>query len=93
MSILIEFIAEIILTYLAYGTGKIFTQVFVPHIGIEPFDQQRSAPRWEWRGFSYVKGNRRFLYTESIQIVGLSVWIILALVVFAFWRWRATSAP
>ena len=93
MSILFEVIGQFIFEVLAYGTGKIFALVLVPHIGIEPFDQQRSAPRWKWRGFSYLKGDRRFLYTESIQLLGLGVWIIIALVVIAFSRWGVASAP
>ena len=93
MSILFELIGQFIFEVLAYGTGKIFALVFVPHIGIEPFDQQRSAPRWKWRGFSYLKGGRRFLYTESIQLLGLGVWIIMALVVIAFSGWGAAGAP
>ena len=93
MSILFELIGQFLIEVLAYGTGKIFALVLIPHIGIEPFDQQRSAPRWKWRGFSYLKGNRRFLYTESIQLLGLGVWIIMALVAFAFSRWGVASAP
>jgi hypothetical protein len=87
VSILFEVVGQFLFEVLAYGTGKICALVLVPHIGIEPFEQQRSAPRWKWRGFSYLKGGRRFLYTESIQLLGLGIWIIIALVVIAFSRW------
>ncbi len=84
---LFEVVGQFIFEVLAYGTGKIFALVLVPHIGIEPFEQQRSAPRWKWRGFSYLKGGRRFLYTESIQLLGLGVWIIIAFGAIVFSRW------
>ena len=92
MSILFEIIGQFIVEILAYGTGKFFALVFIPRIGIEPLEQQRSAPRWKWRGFSYLKGDRRFFYTESIQLLGMAVWILVALVVVAFFHWGVASA-
>ena len=91
MSMLFEVIGQFIFEVLAYGTGKIFALVFIPRLGIEPLERQRSAPRWKWRGFSYLKGDRRFLYTESIQLLGIVVWIFMALVVVVF-HWGVASA-
>lgn len=92
MSILFEIIGQFVFEVLAYGTGKLFALLFIPRMGIEPLEQQRSAPRWKWRGFSYLKGDRRFLFTESIQLLGIVTWIFIALVILAFFHWGAASA-
>jgi hypothetical protein len=83
MSALFELIAQILLEVVLYGTGKLFAQILVPHVGIEPFDRQRSAAGWKWRGFTYSKGNKRFFYTESIQMLGFVVWLVVGLMILA----------
>jgi len=92
MTALLEIVARALLEVLAYGTGKVFAQALVPHLGIEPFERQQSTPAWKWRGLTYAKGNRRFLYTESIQLLGLGVWLIVGLLVFAGLRWGPANA-
>lgn len=87
MTVLFELIAQFVFEVLAYGTGRAFAFLLVPRLGVEPIERQRSAPRWKWRGaFTYQIGNRRFLYTESIQLLGIGVWLVVGLVIFVMSR-------
>jgi len=51
--------------------------LFLPHLGIEPLSKQKSMPRWKWRGFTYMQSGRRYLYTESVQLLGLAIVMVL----------------
>jgi len=74
-----EIIAEGIFQVASYGLGKTMAVFFLPHLGIEPLEKQKSMPPWKWRGFTYEKSGRRFLYTESIQLLGLSIILLLGI--------------
>ena len=76
-----EIVAEGILQVAAYGLGRTLAAFFLPHLGIEPLEKQKSIPRCKWRGFTYEKSGRRFLYTESIQLLG---WAVLLFVGIGF---------
>jgi hypothetical protein len=82
MAALLEIIAEILFEVLLYGTGKVFARVLLPHLGIEPLERQRSTLAWKWLGFTSSKDNRRYLYTESIQVLGLLVWLFVGVMIF-----------
>jgi hypothetical protein len=77
-----EFIAQGIFEVLLYGTGKVVCMLFLPHLGIEPFEKQKPMPRFKWWAFTYVKNDRRFLHTESVQFVGLIFWVLISAWVF-----------
>jgi hypothetical protein len=63
-----------ILEAAAYFVGKAVAFVFLPHLGVESLHQQKSMPfSWTSRNFTYRKDGRRFLYTESIQLIGAAV--------------------
>jgi hypothetical protein len=51
----------------------------LPHLAIEPLEKQKSMSRFKWVPFTYTKDNRRFLYTESVQVIGLAFWVIVGL--------------
>ena len=72
-----EIVAEGIFGVAIYGIGKAMAIFFLPRLGIEPIEKQKSMPPWKWRGFTYEKSGRRFLYTESIQLLGLSILVII----------------
>ena len=67
-----KLILEAILQVIAYWLGRSVAMLIMPTIGIEPFHKQQQEPRWNWRGFTYMKSGKRFLYTESIQLLGLA---------------------
>lgn len=74
-----EIIAEGIFQVAIYGIGKGMAMFFLPHLGIEPLEKQKSMPPWKWRGFTYEKSGRRFLYTESLQLLGFVVLFLVGI--------------
>jgi hypothetical protein len=70
-------IVEVILEGLAYGIGRAVTAVFLPHLRVEPFAKQKSASGWKWRGFTYKRGSHRYLFIESIQLIGVATLLLL----------------
>jgi hypothetical protein len=63
----------------AYVVGKAVAFAFLPHLGIEPLQHQKSMPfSWASRNLTYRKDGRRFLYTESIQLIGTAVLLTCA---------------
>ena len=72
-----DIIGEVILEGLAYGVGRPVVAVFLPHLRVEPIAKQKSASGWKWRGFTYKRGSHRYLYIESIQLIGLATLLLL----------------
>lgn len=74
-----EIIFQGVFEVACYGVGKMMAIIFLPHIGIEPLEKQKAMPPWKWRGLTYEKSGKRFLYTESLQLLGLAMLIILGI--------------
>ena len=74
---LMDIIGEASLEGLAYGVGRAVVAMFLPHLSVEPFVKQKSASGWKWRGFTYKRGSHRYLYIESIQLIGLAALLLL----------------
>jgi hypothetical protein len=72
-----EIVAGGIFEAICYSLGRAVAIFFLPHLGIEPFEKQKSMPPWKWRGFTYEKSGRRYLYTESIQSLGLVILLVV----------------
>jgi hypothetical protein len=83
-----EFVARLVLELISYPLGLACASVLLPWVSVEPLNKQKQAPRWKWRGFTYKRGNRTFLYTESVQLLGV-VTILLAATIFALARHAA----
>ena len=85
-----ELLLEGVLWGLFYAVGKVVAQVFLPHLAIEPFTKQRSAPQsaigYRWQGLTYTKGKQRFLYTESIAGIGAVFILLVGLALWAMVR-------
>jgi hypothetical protein len=82
---MVEFITRLILELISYPLGRACAAVLFPWLGVEPLHKQKQAPPWKWRGFTYKRGNRAFLYTESVQGLGVMV-MLLAATIFAVVR-------
>jgi hypothetical protein len=80
MAFVFEIIGQFLFESLAYGVGKAVAVVFLPHLKIAPLQKQKSMPPWKWRAFAYERGSHRYLYTESIQLLGLRALILIGLV-------------
>ena len=72
-----ELLFQIVFEVSAYFIGKGFLKVFIPHIGIEKLEKQKSVPKWKWKGFVYEKGSKQYFYTEAIQLIGLLLIIFI----------------
>ena len=77
MAFLIELLLQFFLEVVAYKTGRVAAPVLLPGTRVEPMHRRAAVPRWNWCGFTYAKGKHRYLYTESIQVLGIGVWIVL----------------
>jgi tetrahydromethanopterin S-methyltransferase subunit F len=44
----------------------------------------RGSPQrpWKWQGWSFARNGRRYFYIESVQVAGLLVLVVLAILVF-----------
>jgi hypothetical protein len=80
VSFIFELIGQFLFQSLAYGVGKVIAAVFLPNLKIEPLQKQESMPPWKLRGFTYERGSQRYLYTESIQLLGICTLVLVALV-------------
>ena len=70
-------LAEIVFEILAYCAGKAVATVLLPHLKIDTLSKQQSEPQGRWWAFTYVRGGHRYLYTKSIQAIGV-VTLLLA---------------
>jgi len=72
MSAALELLFELVFEIVAYGVGRAVLMVFAPHVGVET--QTKSPDRsWSWRGWSFIRDGKRYLYIESVQLIGLAV--------------------
>ncbi|MBB6096443.1 multidrug transporter EmrE-like cation transporter [Povalibacter uvarum] len=86
MAAVLEVVAQFIFEVLAYGIGKIVAAMFLPHLKIEPLRMQKSIAPWKWRGFTYKRGSGRFLYTESVQLIGVVSLLVIGLGIYLMVR-------
>jgi hypothetical protein len=88
MNFLGEIVAQGLLEGIAYFVGKAIAFVFLPHLGIEPLKRQKSMPSsWKWRGLTYTKGGKRYLYTESIELIGVITLLLVGFGALAMARY------
>ena len=80
MHFIFELLFQIIFEFACYGIGRAFLLVLAPHYGVESLDGSPKRP-WKWQGWSFVSNGRRYFYTESVQMVGLLVLIVLVILV------------
>jgi hypothetical protein len=82
MKVVFEILGQALFEGLCYVLGKAIAVVLFPFWRVEPLSEQRSSSGWEWRGFTYQKGRHRYLYTESIQLIGVValIFVLAALV-------------
>lgn len=82
MAVIFEVVAQFILEVLAYGVGRAVAAVFLPHFSVESLGMQKSMAPWKWRGFSYKHGSKKFLYTESIQVLGVATMLLVGAAIY-----------
>jgi len=86
MSAALELLFQLVFEIVLYGVGRAVLLVFAPHIGVESQTKQAksSSKWWDWRGFSFMHNGKRYLYLESVQLVGLATIVsLIVLVVLA----------
>ena len=86
MSFFGELLAQVGFELASYAIGKGTAVLLLPQLGIEPLEKQKSMPPWKWRGFTYAQNGRRYLYTETIQLLGLAVLLVTGIGVVAMVR-------
>ena len=68
-----EMLVTIFLEIIAYGIGRAFLLVLAPHAGTELDLVETPDRKWKWRGWSFQHNGRKYFYVESVQLVGLLV--------------------
>jgi hypothetical protein len=86
MSLVGELLARVGFEVASYAIGKATAVLLLPHLGIEPLEKQKGMPPWKWRGFTYQRSARRYLYSETIQLLGAVVLLVLGTGIVAMWR-------
>jgi hypothetical protein len=81
-----ELLAQAGFEFACYAIGKVTAIFLFPQLSIEPLKKQKSMPPWRWRGFTYRQSGCRYLYTESIQLLGLAVLLVVGIGVVAIVR-------
>ena len=79
---MVEIIGQVIVEVLLYGTGRGFSMLFLPHFGIEDHGHEESKSKRRWWSLTYVRRGRRFLYGETLQLIGFLIWIIIGALLF-----------
>lgn len=93
MQFVLESIFHVIVEILFYKTGEFFAPFLFPHLKIETFERQKIMPSsFKRQGFTYRRGKRRFLYAETISLIGLLAWLFAGLAWFALSSLPAASA-
>ena len=82
MSIMVELIGQVILEDLLYGTGRGFSMLFLPHLGVEDPNHEESKSKGRWWSLTYVRRGRRFLYGETLQLIGFLIWVVIGALLF-----------
>ncbi len=77
-----QFIAETVL----YQLGRISAAVVLPHMEVEPILKSRSH-RGQPRTFTFERNGKRFLYLESVQLLGVITLLALGLIIFLGFRY------
>lgn len=77
MQFLAELLFQIVFETIAYGIGRAFLLVLAPHIGTE-LEVTPPKHSWKWRGWTFERGGRKYFFVESVQLVGLLVMIVFA---------------
>ena len=80
MSVVLELFFQFLAEFVAYGVGRATFLIFAPHYGVESGDKPPRRP-WNWRGWSFERDGRRYLYIETVQLVGLLVLVSFAVVI------------
>ena len=73
-----QFITEVLLL----GLGKAVAAIFLPAHGWEGLHRMRTQSKTAKAGFSYERNGRRYLYLESLQLLGLVALLVLGLLIF-----------
>ncbi len=74
-----QFITEVLLL----GLGKAVAAIFLPAHGWEGLHRMRTQSKTAKAGFSYERNGRRYLYLQSLQLLGLLALLVLGLLIFA----------
>ena len=82
-----EFLFQIVFEVGAYFIGKGFVATFIPGIGIEKLAKQKSSSKWKWKGLTYKKGDKKYFYTEAIQMIGLAVIVVSFLFIIGVFKY------
>jgi hypothetical protein len=82
MSAILEVLVQAVFEVLLYGTGRGFAMFFLPHLGIEDAKHTEAKTQRRWWSLTYIKGGRRMLYDEALQLIGLCFWVIVGLMLF-----------
>ena len=86
MELIGEVIFRVVAEVVLYNTGKIAAWAFAPGISVEPFAKQKSLTARQWLAFTYIRGQKRYFYTDTIQGLGLVVWLVLGGLLYGLFK-------
>ena len=82
MQIIFEIIFQVVFEIIFYYLGVIAVFLFVPKIGIESLGKEKVRTPKDMNSFTYIKGNNRYFYTESVQGIGILFGVSIGITVY-----------
>ena len=86
MEFLVRIFVEIIFEVLAYNTGYYLWSIVPSKIQVEPIVKQKRRKKRDWFTFTYSRGNTKYLFHDSIALIGLSVWFAVGVIAYSIFR-------
>ena len=83
---MLDALIYIFIDQIAYFTGRVTCILLFPFFRIRNRGNVRSNPyAWRTFGFYYVDGERRYLYRETVESIGVATWFVA---IFVLWVTR-----
>ena len=76
-----EIVAEVVLTVVGYGTGRVLLSLFHPHIRIKPLSRPENGPNRSSFAFTYTKDGQKFFHDDTVTFVGVVFWVLIIIIV------------
>ena len=93
MQFVLEMIFHVIVEILFYKTGQFLAPFLFSQLKIEAFRRQKiMQSSFKHQGFTYRRGKKHFLYTETIALIGLLAWLFAGLAWFGLSSLPVASA-
>lgn len=83
---------ELLFRGVCYGSGRLLLFLLAIPVQVEAFSRQKIRRYRDCDSFTYQRAGIRYLYTDSVVLLGLMFWLVLALIAGMLWWWQAQTS-